>query len=729
MLPQRWFAIWRAARAPRALLAALSLAAGGCQSLAPDSKPVFAQGPNPSPQGDEYPELVGGRDAALRCIEEASRSAAEAGYAAATAVSARGEPVDYAGITSAAAAAFSASLKDSKPPSISPDSAASAAIAEAIAKGLTRAALAARRPSVAETTDPEAAKIAYASDAVTAALASGAAAAASKLGYPTGPEAIASSASKIVAIKAAGAAQAQQAAADAASRAQQAAADAASRAQQAAADAALTAELATAVAKEAAAAAPNHSQISSIVSVKVSARPDLAAPLVSAAVSAAPSAAEDIVRGAVRGASQQLGQIFTAAHSAAPQISVTVLEAVAKETITAMIQSGEIPAMAPNPAATAGSNQNYVTTAPTLSGPAGGWGGGPTISIYQAKSTKVRVLYATDRKPLPGMDFTKWRELLLKEGSEKDLYYGPDPEMDTTLHYGICTVSVPPKHVFAKLERPGMFEQESEAKHFMIQGILELDKTGMLKAVTRMAEPDGDHPDGKDAFIFIHGFNVTFNDAAMRAAQMAKDFKFLGAPILFSWSSKGEPTFSGYIHDVDKVAKGADGLYTLISDLKSGSKVRKLHLVAHSMGNRALVQVLKELTRANVGKIFGEIILAAADVPVEGVTPQDAENFRALADHISLYVSNDDQALGLSKKASSSRRLGQGGTGRFIADGIDTIDASGVNGDWFSLSHSYFANTQKVLDDIKALLVQGARPDDDLRSRALTKDGNYWKFK
>ena len=37
----------------------------------------------------------------------------------------------------------------------------------------------------------------------------------------------------------------------------------------------------------------------------------------------------------------------------------------------------------------------------------------------------------------------------------------------------------------------------------------------------------------KDAFVFIHGFNVAFEDAVMRTAQIAYDLGFDGAPILY----------------------------------------------------------------------------------------------------------------------------------------------------------------------------------------------------
>lgn len=41
-----------------------------------------------------------------------------------------------------------------------------------------------------------------------------------------------------------------------------------------------------------------------------------------------------------------------------------------------------------------------------------------------------------------------------------------------------------------------------------------------------------------EAFVFVHGFNVPFHEAAKRTAQMAFDMHFEGLPILYSWPSR-----------------------------------------------------------------------------------------------------------------------------------------------------------------------------------------------
>jgi esterase/lipase superfamily enzyme len=51
----------------------------------------------------------------------------------------------------------------------------------------------------------------------------------------------------------------------------------------------------------------------------------------------------------------------------------------------------------------------------------------------------------------------------------------------------------------------------------------------------------------KSAFIFVHGYNVTFEDAARRTAQMSYDLSFDGAPVFYSWPSQG--SLGDYLKD------------------------------------------------------------------------------------------------------------------------------------------------------------------------------------
>ncbi|MEY2880596.1 MAG: hypothetical protein RLZZ15_2976 [Verrucomicrobiota bacterium] len=476
-----------------------------------------------------------------------------------------------------------------------------------------------------------------------------------------------------------------------------------------------------ALAKLAADIAAQPAAAGAIVTTALKAQPGQLLAIVSVAVAAAPNLAGEIVGAAGAISPSRQADIMASAVAAAPQLSSVVASSAAVGGATATSTGGTAPQ---------GSN-TVVTTAPQTGAATGAIRG----SLPGKGWDEQRILYATDRKPVAGLSLARWKSELAEKGSGY-AYYGPDPEEKKEendplrLHYGWCTVSIPAKHQFATVERPSAGSRESVVDHITIRGINELNRAGLLAEVAKMTALDEQHKDGKDAFIFIHGYNVTFNDAAMRAAQMAYDFNFLGAPILYSWASRG--TLLGYFKDENEVVSaGGEGLRKLIAEVKAGGKVRKLHIVAHSMGNRALVKALGALAKVGEAKIFGQVILAAADVGRTTFTEDFAREIIPLAERISLYVAVDDEPLKLSRLHSGVGRLGQGGPDRFIMPGIHTIEASKIDDDIFSLRHSYFADVGPVLSDLKALLVTQVEPDTRPRRllRAGSDDKTYWEIK
>src|SRR6185437_6199447 len=122
------------------------------------------------------------------------------------------------------------------------------------------------------------------------------------------------------------------------------------------------------------------------------------------------------------------------------------------------------------------------------------------------------------------------------------------------------------------------------------------------------ADPD------REALIFIHGYDTTFEEAARRLGQMTYDLGFPGAPILYSWPSKG--ALLQYTADeatIEWVIPHFEQFLHLVADQ---TEVRTIYLVAHSMGNRAVSGALKSM--ADKGQTLrpklNEIVMAAPDI-------------------------------------------------------------------------------------------------------------------
>ena len=95
---------------------------------------------------------------------------------------------------------------------------------------------------------------------------------------------------------------------------------------------------------------------------------------------------------------------------------------------------------------------------------------------------------------------------------------------------------------------------------------------------------------------------------------------------------------------------------------------------------------------------------------------------------MTLYASSEDIALLASKKFHGYPRAGDAGNGLVLMEGIDTIDATGM--DTSFLKHSYFAEARSILADIFYLVREGKRPDQRFGlEKVNTEAGRYWKFK
>ena len=191
---------------------------------------------------------------------------------------------------------------------------------------------------------------------------------------------------------------------------------------------------------------------------------------------------------------------------------------------------------------------------------------------------KIKVFYATDRRATGH--------------TEPANFYGSDREPNETLSLGTCEVSIPRDHRPGELEAPSIWRlefHEDPEKHVVLLGVHPEAQSQFYSdlASTVAASPN------KEAFVFIHGYKTTFEDAARRTGQLAYDLNFHGAPIFYSWPSKGD--LDGYSADEGSVMWSTPHLMAFLQQVAVQSNVKTVHLIAHSMGNRALTQALANL--------------------------------------------------------------------------------------------------------------------------------------
>jgi esterase/lipase superfamily enzyme/acyl carrier protein len=306
------------------------------------------------------------------------------------------------------------------------------------------------------------------------------------------------------------------------------------------------------------------------------------------------------------------------------------------------------------------------------------------------------------------------------DSTAKDLSqrYSGARSVDKSLDYGVAIVTIPASHKSGMLEGPflGLKMLEDPQSHIILSSLEELGENNFFDAIGHtLAEGAGGDWDGH-AVIFVHGFNVPFTEAVIRTAQIAYDIEFTGAPMLFSWPSDGK--LLGYTSDREDATWSVIYLRELLDKTVAKLAGKKIHIIAHSMGNQVLIGALHQMMLADTSRsqVFESITLAAPDFDADLFVDQIAPLVRDLTSHWTIYTSDNDMALSVSLEVNSNRRLGQPVTP--IAE-YDVIDATGIEVSPWSVpeNHSYYATKQQVIDDIQQAISGVSAKDRGLSQR------------
>lgn len=296
-----------------------------------------------------------------------------------------------------------------------------------------------------------------------------------------------------------------------------------------------------------------------------------------------------------------------------------------------------------------------------------------------------------------------------------------------TLARGVCEVTVPDNHQRGLVERPSLLRlefSEDRRKHVVLTSAIELSESDFDQ---RMSETVAGS-ENQDLLVFIHGYNVDFESAVQRTAQIAVDLPFTGVPVCYSWPSQA--TLMGYSVDENNAIWTVSHLKRFLSELVEKSGARSINVVAHSMGNRAMTAAIQQLDlqeRSELDHYFDRIVLAAPDVDADHFKRDLAPALARMANHVTLYASSDDQALIASKKVHGYPRAGESGQNIVIAPGIETIDVSGV--DLSLLGHSYYGDNESMLRDLYEVV--GARLPATNRMQLIPRGEEpfaYWQL-
>ncbi|HEX3496188.1 MAG TPA: alpha/beta hydrolase [Methylocella sp.] len=216
----------------------------------------------------------------------------------------------------------------------------------------------------------------------------------------------------------------------------------------------------------------------------------------------------------------------------------------------------------------------------------------------------------------------------------------------------------------------------------------------------------------KQVLVFVHGFNNRFEDAVFRFAQIVHDS---GAddvvPVLFTWPSKGSVFAYGYDHESASYSRDAleDGLRALAKNPEVG----EITVLAHSMGNWVTLEALRQMAirDGKVAEKIHNVMLAAPDVDVD-IAREQITAMGARRPQFTLFVSEEDHALALSRKVWGEPRLGsinpdqEPYKSNLARERIGVINLTGVSSA-DQLNHGTFAENPQIVELIGRSIASG----------------------
>jgi len=315
-----------------------------------------------------------------------------------------------------------------------------------------------------------------------------------------------------------------------------------------------------------------------------------------------------------------------------------------------------------------------------------GEGEGLLDAAVQKGATKHRIYVATTRA---------------FSDNPREFFSGERSQEMTLAH---LDVTVPPNHKPGKIEKPAS-GNTNPLRHFAVNEPVIFNSPAAFQDTINEGLANR-VPRDQDILVFVHGYNVSFSSAVLRIAQFVHDSGFKGVPVLFSWASRGKTV--DYVYDLNSALQARDQMVRLGSIL-SQTDARMFDLVAHSMGNLATIEAMRQLVREGNGEPntrLRRIIMASPDIDIDLFETQLAD-FGDLKKLFYVLVSSDDRALALSTTiAGGISRVGATDPAQLAALGVNVVDLSAID-DPGTINHSKFADAPEIVQLIGRSIQEG----------------------
>lgn len=329
----------------------------------------------------------------------------------------------------------------------------------------------------------------------------------------------------------------------------------------------------------------------------------------------------------------------------------------------------------------------------------------------------VEFLFATTRAPQPGIQRVSF-----------------SGERGAGMTFGAARVRIPEDHKIGKIELPSkttfisfeIYEQKTDPKkHFIIKEVRTLSPSEWNSIITQKGTDE--------ALIFVHGYNTSFDESLYRMAQIVWDLQYRRTAVLFTWASRGSTL--NYVYDRESALIAASHFTELLRNLTKQLGVKRLHVLAHSMGNFVAMEAMKGQTTLADPLRIAELIMAAPDVDRDYFSLHGPD-LAKLTSGTTLYASSADKAISISRALAGGvpRAADVVDARPLIVNGVEAIDVTAIGSEMLGLNHDVFASRRHVMNDIGLLLSSNPRkpPHQRLVEILAMPEGSlppqYWRY-
>ena len=247
----------------------------------------------------------------------------------------------------------------------------------------------------------------------------------------------------------------------------------------------------------------------------------------------------------------------------------------------------------------------------------------------------------------------------------------------------------------------------------------------------------------KDIYIYVHGYKVVFENPLLVATELWHFLGYDGVFIAYAWPST--PSRWAYFSDIETAELTAHNLRVFLKYLAEETEAERIHIIGYSAGTRVVIATLTQIALLHRGldksiiqnKLrIGHVILVGSDADRQLFGAYLVDGLLKVPETLSVYVSESDSALGISKWLFQRDRLGQMWQGRQIppvtmdflrqAENLHVINVTEAEGAATGNGHAYFRKSPWASSDILVSLMYGLKPDE----RGLEKDAELqiWTF-